>query len=77
LPVVDKVAPESSPVAEIFPVPILPLTDRAVNVPRLVMFVCAAVVNEPEIFDAVRVSVSLSNVNVESAPKSPSSLKIT
>ena len=59
-----------------------PVTANAPNVPTDVIAVCAAVPNVPFNVVAVtigadKVSVALSNVNVASAPKSPSSLKIT
>ena len=58
------------------------VTDNPDNVPTDVIAVCAAVPNVPLRVVAVTVgadkmSVALSNVNVESAPKSPASLKIT
>ena len=55
----------------------LPVTDRAVKVPTLVMFVCVPVVNRPAMFVDVNVSVSLLKVKFVSAPKSPSSLNMT
>ena len=69
------------PVPDTLPVVMFPVTASAPNVPTDVIYVCAAVPNEP--FNVVAVTVgadktlvSLSNVNVESAPKSPSSLKM-
>ena len=72
-----KSAPATSPVTLMLPPPMLPVTDRAVKVPTLVMFVCVPVANRPEMFVDVNVSVSLSKVKFVSAPKSPPSLKIT
>ena len=81
LPVTDNVSSNVTapttlniPLVIVFTARTLPLVLKLANVPTLVMFGCAAVVNEPVILVTANVLVTLLNVNADYAPIMPSSL---